>query len=554
MQKKYLKKNFLFKIINNDIKKNKIKKINTRFPPEPNGFLHIGHAKSIYLNFNIAKTYHGKCNLRFDDTNPKDEKKKFVHAIKKDIQWLGYLKNKKIFYASEYFKKMYKYAIKLIKKNLAYVDQLSKKEIKKYRGTLKKKGINSPYRNRSIKKNLTLFKKMKNRKFKSGEMCLRAKINMKSNNIVMRDPVLYRIKNISHYRTKKKWCIYPTYDFSQCLSDAIEKITYSLCSLEFLDNKELYTWILNNLNIKNQPKQYEFSRLNLEYTVLSKRKLKDLVKKKIVEGWNDPRMPTLSGLKRRGYTPQSIRNFCKKIGISKKNHLIELKLLEHCVRKDLNKISHRFMAVINPIKIIITNLCKNYNEEIIVNNHPLYSEHGKHKIYFNKTIYIDESDFKEKPTPTYKRLTINKEIRLRHAYIIKAIKIKKNFQGKIEKIFCTYDKNTLNKNPKNRKVTGVIHWISKKNSIPAKFRLFQPIFTIKNPNNEKKFLKYINKNSIKTKNGFIEKDLLNHKKIKFLQFEREGYFLVDKAETYKNKKITFNKTISLKDKKNFMKT
>ncbi|CAL4322678.1 glutamine--tRNA ligase/YqeY domain fusion protein [Buchnera aphidicola] len=551
MTKNFKNRNFIFKIIDNYIQKNKKNQIRTRFPPEPNGFLHIGHAKSICLNFNIAKIYHGKCNLRFDDTNPKHEKKKFVKEIKKDIQWMGYKWNKKSLYASQYFEKIYKYAKKLIKKKFAYVDQLSQSEIKKYRGTLKKKGINSPYRNRVIKENLKLFKEMKNGKFKDGEICLRAKINMQSNNIIMRDPVLYRVKNISHYRTKNKWCIYPTYDFSHCLSDFIEKITHSLCSLEFLDNKELYTWILQKLDVKNIPQQYEFSRLNLEYTVLSKRKLKKIVKEKIVTGWDDPRMPTISGLRRRGYTPQSIKNFCQKIGISKKNHLIELKLLEYCVRNDLNKIANRFMAVINPIKIIIINMSENHNEKIIVNNHPFFPKKGKHKIYFSKVIYIDKSDFKEKRTNKYKRLSLNTEVRLRHAYIIKALKIEKNSTGEIKKIFCTYDKNTLNKNPKNRKVNSVIHWISKKNSIPAKFRLFQPIFKIKNPNYEKKYLNYINKNSIQIKNGFIEKDLMNKKKLKFFQFEREGYFIIDKKETLKNKKITFNETISLKEKKYF---
>jgi len=394
---------------------------------------------------------------------------------------MGYLWNKKSLYTSKYFKKIYKYAIKLIKKNLAYVDQLSKREIKKYRGTLKEKGQESPYRNRSIKENLKLFQDMKDGQFKDGEACLRAKISMQSNNISMRDPVLYRVKNIIHYRTKRKWNIYPTYDFSHCLSDAIEKITHSLCSLEFLDNKELYKWILKNLNIKNKPIQYEFSRLSLEYTVLSKRKLKKLIKKNIVKEWDDPRMPTISGLRRRGYTAKSIQNFCKKIGISKKNNLIELKLLEYCVRKDLNKIASRFMAVINPIKLIITNFPKDYHEKISVNNHPLFPEKGKHIIYFSKIIYIDSSDFQEKKSSKYKRLSFNQEVRLRHAYVIKANQIKKNSQGKITKIFCTYDKNTLKKNPKNRKIKGVIHWVSKKYSVPAIFRLFKPIFKIKNP-------------------------------------------------------------------------
>ncbi|CAL4322861.1 Glutamine--tRNA ligase [Buchnera aphidicola (Chaitophorus populicola)] len=542
-------KNFIYKIINQDLKNKKYKKIHTRFPPEPNGFLHIGHAKSICLNFEIAKIYHGKCNLRFDDTNPNHESKIYVKAIKKDIKWIGYKWNKKSFYVSQYFKKLYKYAKILIQKKLAYVDQLSKKEIKKYRGTLKKTGKNSPYRNQTVKENLKLFKDMKNGKFKDGDLCLRAKINMSSANIVMRDPVLYRIKNIAHYRTKKKWCIYPTYDFSHCISDSIEKITHSLCSLEFLDNNQLYQWILKNLNIKKHAKQYEFSRLNLEYTILSKRKLKTLIKNKIVAGWDDPRMPTISGLRVRGYTPESIINFCKKIGVSKKNHLIEFSLLEHCIRNHLNNIAYRFMAIINPLKIIITNLPDQHNEKIIVNNHPLYPNMGTHKIYFNKIIYIDKNDFQEKANKKYRRLTMKQEVRLRYSYIIKVQKIKKDSFGHIKKIYCTYDKNTLNKNPTDRKIKGVIHWISKKNSISAKFRIFQHIFSIKNPDTTKNYLKYINNKSIKIKNGLIEKNLIKNTDIKFFQFEREGYFVIDKRETIKNKKITFNKTISLKGKK-----
>ncbi|USS94444.1 glutamine--tRNA ligase/YqeY domain fusion protein [Buchnera aphidicola] len=549
MNKNIYNKNFIFKIINKDIKNKIYKKIKTRFPPEPNGFLHIGHAKSIYLNFEISKIYNGNCNLRFDDTNPEKSKKKYIKSIKKDIKWMGYKWNKKTMYTSKYFKNFYKYAIKLIKKNYAYVDKLSKIEIKNYRGTLKKAGKNSPYRNQSIKKNLILFEKMKNGYFNDGEVCLRAKINMKSKNIIMRDPVLYRIKKNSHCKTKNKWFIYPTYDFSHCISDSLEKITHSLCSLEFLDNKSLYKWILKKINIKNYPKQYEFSRLNLEYTILSKRKLKILIKKKIVKGWDDPRMPTISGLKRRGYTPKSIKDFCEKIGVSKKNHLIEIKLLEYCIRNNLNSIAPRFMSIINPIKLIIINLPKNYKEKIIVNNQILNKKFGTHKIYFCRNIYIDRSDFKENFNSKYRRLSINKEVRLRHAYIIKAIKIKKDNNGKIKKIFCTYDKNTLKKNPINRKVKGVIHWISQKYSIPAIFRLFQPIFTIKNPEQNKNYLNYINKKSIKIKKGFIEKDLIS-KKFKFFQFEREGYFIIDKKTSKKNKIITFNKTVSLKEKIN----
>ncbi|WP_367670763.1 glutamine--tRNA ligase [Sodalis-like secondary symbiont of Drepanosiphum platanoidis] len=537
--------NFIINIIKKELKKNKNKKICTRFPPEPNGYLHIGHAKSIYLNFNIAKKFNGKCNLRFDDTNPVNETKNFINSIKKDIKWLGFKWNGSIKYSSNYFDLLYKYAIFLIKKNFAYVDELSSKQIKKYKGTLNTPGINSPYRNRTIEENIKLFNNMKNGKYIEGKLCLRAKIDMKSPRIIMRDPVLYRIKYFPHHQTGNKWCIYPTYDFSHCISDYIEGITHSLCTLEFQDNRELYNWILNKIFTKKYPKQYEFSRLNIQFTVLSKRKLKKLVEKKIVSGWDDPRMPTISGLKKRGYTSKSIKNFCKKIGITKQNNLIEFSLLESCIREELNISAPRIMAVINPLKIIFINLPKNYKEKILMKNHPFKSKMGTRKVYFNKEIYIDNSDFLENATKKYKRLVLGKEVRLRYSYVIKAEKIKKDKNGIINVVYCSCDLKTLNKKPNNRKVKGIIHWVSAIKNLPAKFYLYENLFLDKNPNNSDDFLKKINKNSLSIKHGFIEKINIKNKLKKYFQFEREGYFYLDNK--INSKKLRFNRIVKLKN-------
>lgn len=540
--------NFLTNIIEKDIKNKKNFFLKTRFPPEPNGYLHIGHLKSIFLNFGLAKKYNGLCNLRFDDTNPKKEKTKYVKSIKKDIRWLGFNWNKRSKFTSQYFKEIYIYAKKLIKKNLAYVDLLNKQEIKIYRGTLLLKGKNSPYRNQNIEKNLILFKKMKSGYFAEGQACLRAKIDMGSSFMILRDPVLYRIIFEKHHNTKNNWCIYPTYDFSHCISDSIEKITHSLCTLEFQDNRRIYDWILKNIQIENPSKQYEYSRLKLENTILSKRKLKLLIQKKIVQNWDDPRLATISGLRKRGYTPDSLNNFCNKIGISKQESLIELSLLESCIRKDLNEKSIRRMAVLNPIKLIILNLSKYHYEEIIVPNHPNNTNQGFHKIIFSKEIYIDQSDFQETNNKKYKRLNFKNNVRLRHAYTITVKYVKKNKFGKINKIFCTYDKNTLNKKPKNKKITGVLHWISKINTSKAEFRIYSSLFLIKNPEKEKNFLNFINKNSLTKKIGFVEKDLqYNLCKIPY-QFEREGYFFISSLKKYKNK-LVFHQTVSLKEDK-----
>lgn len=547
--KKY-KNNFISQIINKDFNEDQNLSLHTRFPPEPNGYLHIGHAKSICLNFELAKLYNGKCNLRFDDTNPLKEDIKYINAIKNDINWLGYQWHNNIHYSSEYFTELYEYAKELIKKGLAYVDQLTKEQIREYRGSLKKPGKNSPYRDRSVQENIELFQKMKRGEFSEGEACLRAKINMKSTFIIMRDPVIYRIIFTEHHQTKKKWCIYPMYDFAHCLSDAIEGITHSLCTLEFQDNKSLYNWILKNTSVKKCPKQYEFSRLNLEFCILSKRKLSILIDKNIITGWDDPRIPTLSGLRRKGYTASSIKNFCEKIGITKQNNLIEFSMLEHCIRKELNKTAMRTMAVLEPIKIFLYNLDKNHEEKITVPNYPNNPELGTHEIIFTNIIYIDRLDFKEKYNKKYKKLKLGGEVRLRYSYVIKAEKIEKDKNNNIVQITCYCDTNTLGKKTKNNKNPSVIHWISVKHAFSAEFRLYDHLFNIKNPEKEKNFISHINPKSLIIKKGFIQKNIVEkiEKKIgeTFFQFERIGYFCLDDIDSKKNK-LVFNRTIGLRD-------
>ncbi|BFI91200.1 glutamine--tRNA ligase [Enterobacterales bacterium endosymbiont of Anomoneura mori] len=545
MKKKYIyKKNFIFNIIKKDLICKKYKTITTRFPPEPNGFLHIGHAKSIFLNLNIAKKYNGKCNLRFDDTNPNSENLKYIKFIIKDIKWLGFKIINNIYYTSDYFNIIYKYAKELIKKNLAYVDELSKNKIHKYRGTLTKPGKISPFRNRSIKENLYMFKKMKYGYFPEGAACLRAKINMSSFNIVMRDPILYRIKYIKHFKTNKTWCIYPTYDFSHCISDSLEKITHSLCTLEFLDNRILYNWILDNITKKFNPCQYEFSRLNLTYYILSKRKLKFLVKNKFVNNWDDPRMPTLSGLKCKGYSSNSIYNFCKNIGITNQESLINIETLEHYVRNDLNKKSLHYMGVIDPLIIIIKNMGKHI-EMILMLKNPKNIKEGYRIVPFSKKIYIDKSDYKEKFDKNYKRLILGRKIRLRNSYVIKAKKIIKNICGNIKKIYCIYYYNTLNKKIKiNNKSINVIHWVSKKHSIPVTINLYNHLFKVPNPGKYKNIISIINPNSLIIKNSYVEPNLYYLKNYNSFQLERIGYFCLVKTK-YKNNLI-FNRIIKLK--------
>lgn len=538
--------NFITHIIDEDLASGKHDNVYTRFPPEPNGYLHIGHAKSICLNFGIAEDYKGLCNLRFDDTNPVKENVEYVDSIKEDVKWLGFEWEGEPRYASDYFDQLYGYAIELINKGLAYVDELSPDEMREYRGTLTEPGKNSPYRDRPIEENLALFEKMKNGEIEEGKMSLRAKIDMASPFIVMRDPVLYRIKFASHHQTGDKWCIYPMYDFTHCISDAIERITHSICTLEFQDNRRLYDWVLENISIERPlPHQYEFSRLNLEGTLTSKRKLLKLVNDGIVDGWNDPRMPTISGLRRRGYTPASIREFCRRIGVTKQDNVVEYSTLESCIRDDLNTNAPRSMAVINPVKVVIENF--EGEEWLTAPNHPNREELGSRELPFTRELYIDEADFREEANKQYKRLVLGKEVRLRNAYVIKAERVEKDASGKITTIYCTYDPETLGKNPADgRKVKGVIHWVSAVHNKPAEFRIYDRLFTVANPGAEEDICSVVNPTSLVVKQGFVEPSLANAKAEQGYQFEREGYYCLDSKDGSADN-LVFNLTVSLKE-------
>ena len=538
--------NFITQIIDEDLASGKHKSVHTRFPPEPNGYLHIGHAKSICLNFGLAKEYNGLCNLRFDDTNPVKEDVEYVDSIKADVEWLGFKWEGEPRYASDYFDALYGYAIELIEKGLAYVDELSPDEMREYRGTLTEPGKNSPYRDRSVEENLALFERMKNGEFAEGTLSLRAKIDMASPFMVMRDPVLYRIKFASHHQTGDKWCIYPMYDFTHCISDAIERITHSLCTLEFQDNRRLYDWVLDNISIERPlPHQYEFSRLNLEGTLTSKRKLLKLVNEGIVDGWNDPRMPTISGLRRRGYTPASLREFCRRIGVTKQDNVVEYSALEVCIREDLNENAPRAMAVIDPVRVVIENF--EGEETLTAPNHPNRPELGERQLPFTKELYIDRADFREEANKQYKRLVLGKEVRLRNAYVIKAERVEKDANGEITTIFCTYDPETLGKNPADgRKVKGVIHWVSAVHNHPAEFRLYERLFTVPNPGAAEEIESVLNPTSLVVKHGFVEQSLANAEPEKGYQFEREGYFCADNKDS-RPEHLVFNLTVSLKE-------
>ena len=538
--------NFITQIIDEDLASGKHKSVHTRFPPEPNGYLHIGHAKSICLNFGLAKEYNGLCNLRFDDTNPVKEDVEYVDSIKADVEWLGFKWEGEPRYASDYFDALYGYAIELIEKGLAYVDELSPDQMREYRGTLTEPGKNSPYRDRSIEENLALFERMKNGEFAEGTLSLRAKIDMASPFMVMRDPVLYRIKFASHHQTGDKWCIYPMYDFTHCISDAIERITHSLCTLEFQDNRRLYDWVLENISIERPlPHQYEFSRLNLEGTLTSKRKLLKLVNDGIVDGWNDPRMPTISGLRRRGYTPASLREFCRRIGVTKQDNVVEYSALEACIREDLNENAPRAMAVIDPVRVVIENF--EGEETLTAPNHPNRPELGERQLPFTKELYIDRADFREEANKQYKRLVLGKEVRLRNAYVIKAERVEKDENGEITTIFCTYDPETLGKNPADgRKVKGVIHWVSAVHNHPAEFRLYERLFTVPNPGAAEEIESVLNPTSLVVKHGFVEQSLANTEPEKGYQFEREGYFCADNKDSCPEH-LVFNLTVSLKE-------
>ncbi|SMB26737.1 glutamyl-tRNA synthetase [Serratia proteamaculans] len=538
--------NFIRQIVDEDLASGKHTSVHTRFPPEPNGYLHIGHAKSICLNFGIARDYQGQCNLRFDDTNPVKEDIEFVESIKHDVEWLGFEWSGNVRYSSDYFDQLHNYAVELINKGLAYVDELSPEQIREYRGSLTAPGKDSPYRSRSVEENLALFEKMRNGEFAEGTACLRAKIDMASSFIVMRDPVLYRIKFAEHHQTGNKWCIYPMYDFTHCISDALEGITHSLCTLEFQDNRRLYDWVLDNITIPCHPRQYEFSRLNLEYAIMSKRKLNQLVTESIVKGWDDPRMPTVSGLRRRGYTAASIREFCQRIGVTKQDNNVEMMALEACIREDLNENAPRAMAVLDPVKVIIENLTTGV-EMVTMPNHPNKPEMGSREVPFSREIYIDRADFREEANKQYKRLVLGKEVRLRNAYVIKAERVEKDAEGEITTIFCSYDPETLSKDPADgRKVKGVIHWVSVEHALPAEIRLYDRLFSVPNPAAAEDFLTTINPESLVIKHGFVEPSLTVAQPEKAYQFEREGYFCADSRDS-SAEHLVFNRTVGLRD-------
>ncbi|KAB7688366.1 MULTISPECIES: glutamine--tRNA ligase [Plesiomonas] len=539
--------NFIRQIIDEDLASGKHTSVHTRFPPEPNGYLHIGHAKSICLNFGIAKDYQGQCNLRFDDTNPAKEDMEFVESIQNDVKWLGFEWSGDICYSSDYFDQLHQYAIELIQKGLAYVDELTAEQMREYRGTLTEPGKNSPYRDRSVEENLALFEKMKNGEFAEGSACLRAKIDMASPFIVMRDPVIYRIKFAEHHQTGNKWCIYPMYDFTHCISDALEGITHSICTLEFQDNRRLYDWVLDNITIPCHPRQYEFSRLNLEYAIMSKRKLNQLVTEQVVSGWDDPRMPTISGLRRRGYTPESIREFCRRIGVTKQDNLVEMSALEACIREDLNENAPRAMAVLDPVRVVIENLPEGHLEVLQAPVHPNKAEMGTRELPFTREIFIDRADFREEANKQYKRLVLGKEVRLRNAYVIKAERVEKDAEGNIQTVFCTYDADTLGKDPADgRKVKGVIHWVSADKGVPAEIRVYDRLFSVANPAAADDFLSTINPESLVIRRGVVEPSLAQAPAEKAYQFEREGYFCVDSKDS-SAEHLVFNRTVGLRD-------
>ena len=543
---------FIRQIIDQDILDHKNNgKVLTRFPPEPNGYLHIGHAKSICLNFNIAKEYNGHCNLRFDDTNPSKENVEYVESIKANVRWLGFDWEDRLMHASDYFEKLYDYAVQLIKLGKAYVCSLTAEEMKDYRGTLTEPGKESPYRHRSIEENLAMFEKMRNGDYEDGAHVLRAKIDITSPNVNMRDPIIYRIRKMSHQQTGDTWCIYPMYDFTHCLSDSIEGITHSLCTLEFEDHRPLYDWFLDELNVECHPQQIEFSRLFLKYTVTSKRKLNDLVQENHVSGWDDPRMPTLSGLRRRGYTPESIRDFCGRLGISKSEHYTDMSLLEDCIRQDLDQCAPRAMCVLRPLKVIIDNYPEGQVEELSAPCHPKNPEMGTRTLPFSRVLYIEQEDFCEDPPPKYFRLSPGKEVRLRNAYIILCESVVKDDTGAIVEVHCTYDPETRSGMPKSgRKVKGILHWLSAEHSLEAEVRLYDRLFNKAIPDDGKDgqdFRAHLNPNSIETLTGCrVEPGLEKAQNGTRFQFERLGYFCMDAIDS-KPEALVFNRTVSLRN-------
>jgi glutaminyl-tRNA synthetase len=545
--------NFIRQIIDEDLEAGKNDgRVHTRFPPEPNGYLHIGHAKSICLNFGIARDYPGgKCNLRFDDTNPHKEDVEYVEAIQEDVRWLGFDWEDRLFYASDYFEQLYNYAIELIESGKAYVCDLTAEETREYRGTLTEPGRESPYRNRSVEENLELFQKMRAGEFEDGSKVLRAKIDMASPNMNMRDPTLYRIRHgVIHHQTGSEWCLYPMYDYTHPISDAIEGITHSICTLEFEDHRPLYDWVLDNISIGCHPRQYEFSRLNLQYTVMSKRKLTQLVDEGRVSGWDDPRMPTIAGLRRRGYTPASIRTFSDRIGVTKADNSVEMGMLEACIREDLDSNAPRAMAVLNPLKIVLENFPEDSIEELEAPNHPKDDSMGSRTLKFTREIYIDRADFREEANKKYKRLITGSEVRLRNAYVIKCEEAIKDENGEITELRCSYDPDTLGSNPEGRKVRGVIHWVSASEGIQAEVRLYDRLFGHPTPDADKEvdsFLDHLNSESLTVlAEAVVEPSLAQSQPGSGFQFEREGYFCVDSVDSTQEL-LVFNRTVTLRD-------
>ena len=544
--------NFIRYIIDADMASNKHDgRVQTRFPPEPNGYLHIGHAKSICLNFGLALDYNGVCTLRFDDTNPQKEEAEFVEAIKEDVLWLGFGFDDHLYYASGYFEQLYQYAVQLIEQGDAYVCDLSAEETREYRGTLTEPGKDSPYRNRSVEENLDLFKRMQTGEFEDGSRVLRAKIDMASPNINLRDPAIFCIRrDVVHHQTGDAWSIYPMYDYAHCVSDAIEGVTHSVCTLEFEDHRPLYDWFLDTLKTQHHPQQIEFSRLNLQYAITSKRKLTRLVEDALVDGWSDPRMPTISGMRRRGYPAAAIREFCTRIGVTKADNSVEMDILESCIRENLNEKAPRAMAVLNPLKVVITNYPEGQTEQLTAPNHPQDEMMGTREVPFTQTLYIDKADFKEEANNKFKRLVKDKEVRLRNAYVIRCDEVLKDDADEIIELRCSYDPTTLGANPEGRKVKGVIHWVSAEYGLPAEVRLFDRLFNHPHPDTDKEiedFTAHLNPDSLVTlTRSIVEPSLAEAEGSQVYQFEREGYFCVDSALS-SSEKLVFNRTITLRD-------
>ncbi|MGO8754668.1 MAG: glutamine--tRNA ligase/YqeY domain fusion protein [Gallionellaceae bacterium] len=538
---------FIRSIIDADLASRKHQGIITRFPPEPNGYLHVGHAKSICLNFGLALEYNGECNLRFDDTNPEKESEEYAQSIQDDVRWLGFQWSGPVRWASDYFDQLYQYAIELIRADKAYVDDLSAEQMREYRGTLTQAGKNSPYRERSVEENLDLFARMKNGEFADGSKVLRAKIDMASPNINLRDPAIYRIRRAHHIRTGDQWCIYPMYDYTHCISDALEHITHSLCTLEFEDHRPLYDWVLDNITIDCHPQQIEFSRLELHYTITSKRKLLQLVTEKHVSGWDDPRMPTIQGMRRRGYTPEGIREFARRIGISKSDNVVDMGVLEACIREDLESRAPRVMAIIKPLKVTISNFEGAQAREADL--HPNHPEFGKRVVPFGREILIEADDFAEAPPAGWKRLTLGGEVRLRHSYVMRCDEAVKDATGKVVELRCSIDHDTLGRNPQGRKVKGVIHFLSRAHALPAEIRLYDRLFTVPEPDadKEKNFLEFINPESLAVVQGWVESCVKDAAPEMRFQFERLGYYCTDRREHRPGEMLVFNRTVTLKD-------